>query len=84
MCLLFVPSWGNPPPMSVFARPIPGRALWLCVLYCAMRAPTPYRLAQALNKSSGEFTSLDERHLKLFGTLLGNTLVKAKLHETAK
>ncbi|GIM17068.1 hypothetical protein Vretimale_19613 [Volvox reticuliferus] len=40
---------------------------------------------QALNKKSGQpFTPADERNLKLFGTHLGNTLVKAKLHETAK
>ncbi|EFJ40838.1 hypothetical protein VOLCADRAFT_99277 [Volvox carteri f. nagariensis] len=40
---------------------------------------------QALNKRSGQpFTPADERSLRLFGTHLGNTLVKAKLHETAK
>ncbi|KAG2432321.1 hypothetical protein HYH02_013041 [Chlamydomonas schloesseri] len=40
---------------------------------------------QALNKKSGlPFTGADERSLKLFGTHLGNTLAKAKLHETAK
>ncbi|KXZ43213.1 hypothetical protein GPECTOR_97g751 [Gonium pectorale] len=40
---------------------------------------------QALNKNSEQpFTPADERNLKLFGTHLGNTLVKAKLHETAK
>ncbi|KAG2427309.1 hypothetical protein HXX76_012504 [Chlamydomonas incerta] len=40
---------------------------------------------QALNKKGGlPFTGADERNLKLFGTHLGNTLAKAKLHETAK
>ncbi|KAG2484698.1 hypothetical protein HYH03_016527 [Edaphochlamys debaryana] len=40
---------------------------------------------QALNKAGDQaFTAADERNLKLFGTHLGNTLVKAKLHETAK
>jgi hypothetical protein len=40
---------------------------------------------QALNKNGGHlFTHEDEMNLKLFGTHLGNTLAKAKLHEHAR
>ncbi|PNW74351.1 hypothetical protein CHLRE_13g605100v5 [Chlamydomonas reinhardtii] len=40
---------------------------------------------QALNKKGGlPFSGADERSLRLFSTHLGNTLAKAKLHETAK
>lgn len=40
---------------------------------------------QALNKVHGQsFTSLDERNLNIFGTHLGNSLAKAKLHEQAE
>ncbi len=40
---------------------------------------------QALNKKSDQkFSAADEQNLKLFGTHLGNTLAKAKLHEQAQ
>lgn len=40
---------------------------------------------QALNKKGGRaFSGSDERNLTLFGTHLGNSLAKAKLHEQAQ
>jgi GAF domain-containing protein len=42
-------------------------------------------LLQALNKHGRQtFTGADENTLKLFGTHLGNTIAKARLHESAQ
>lgn len=57
------------------------------MLCCAISDASGKNVAvlQALNKLAGEtFSAADERSLSLFGTHLGNTLAKAKLHEAAK
>ena len=48
-------------------------------------ALTHLMFRQALNKAGQQpFSSSDERNLALFGTHLGNSLAKAKLHEQAR
>ncbi|GFH15006.1 phosphodiesterase [Haematococcus lacustris] len=57
------------------------------MLCCAISDMTGRNVAvlQALNKRQGaQFTAADERTLRLFGTHLGNTLAKAKLHDKAR
>ncbi|GFH22768.1 PDEase domain-containing protein [Haematococcus lacustris] len=57
------------------------------MLCCAISDMTGRNVAvlQALNKRHGaQFTAADERTLRLFGTHLGNTLAKAKLHDKAR
>jgi hypothetical protein len=84
--------WHGPPRSAACARPSRpiSRAAWLSISGRGAawgrrgRGP-PAAALQALNKAGGvPFSPADERHLRLFGAHLGNTLVKAKLAETAK
>ena len=57
------------------------------LLCCPIRDLSGRNIAvlQALNKLGGKpFSGADERNLALFGTHLGNSLAKAKLHEQAQ